>query len=371
MPMTKKSLLWLAVAILVAAGLLVPRLKSSQGDAGPAAPTQVEPLTVDVLDVAPHRIVERFSTIGTIQADERVEIRSEISGVLERILFEEGSRVGKGQGLVELDDVELTAERDRARHRLELARLRESRQQDLLAQGLTSQEDYDLALSQLNVLQAELRLAQAQLDKTRIKAPFSGVIGLRAVSPGAAITPQTRIATLQKLEPVKIEFSVPENYAGRIRAGDSVTFAVRGSSGRYVGQVYAVEPNVDSETRSLRVRARCSNPEGVLLPGAFADVELAINAIDDALTVPSLAVIPELGSKKVFVIEDGRAAPRLVETGVRTDTEVQVTRGLEVGDRVIVSAIQRLQAGLPVRARAVPEGPAAEKPFDTAQEEGT
>ncbi len=116
-------------------------------------------------------------------------------------------------------------------------------------------------------------------------------------------------------------------------------------------------------------------PRGVLLPGAFADVELAINAIDDALTVPALAVIPELGSKKVFVIEDGRAAPRLVETGVRTDTEVQVTRGLEVGDRVIVSAIQRLQAGLPVRARAVPEEvavePERETPFDTAQEEGT
>jgi membrane fusion protein (multidrug efflux system) len=368
---TTKSLLWLAVAVVAAAVLLVPRLRSSGEPAGPSSGAALEPLEVEVLELVGHRIVERFSTIGTIQADESIEIRSEISGILKRILFDEGSRVGKGQSLLEIDDVELVAERDRARHRLELAQLRENRQQDLLAQGLTSQEDYDLALSQLNVLQAELRLAQAQLDKARISAPFSGVIGLRSVSPGAAITPQTRIATLQKLDPVKIEFSVPENHAGRIRAGDTVTFAVRGSSGGYEGKVYAVEPNVDSETRSLRVRARCANPGGELLPGAFADVELAINAIEDALTVPALAVIPELGSKKVFVIEDGKAVPRLVETGVRAETEVQITRGLDAGDRVIVSAIQRLNSGLPVREAATGEARERETEVQTEAEEGS
>ncbi|MDH3213376.1 MAG: efflux RND transporter periplasmic adaptor subunit [Myxococcales bacterium] len=354
MSKTTKSLLWLALAVLAAAVLLVPRLRSGGEAAGPGAGAPLEPLEVEVLAVAPHRIVERFSTIGTIQADERVEIRSEISGILKRVLFAEGSRVASGQSLVEIDDVELAAERDRALHRVELARLREARQQDLLAQGLTSQEDYDLALSQLNVLAAELRLAEAQLAKTRIRAPFPGVIGLRAVSPGASITPQTPIATLQKLDPVKVEFSVPENYAGQIRPGDVVAFRVRGSAGDYEGSVYAVEPNVDRETRSLRVRARCPNPQGELLPGAFADVELEINVIEDALTVPALAVIPELGSKKVFVVEEGRAVPRLVETGVRTETEVEITHGLEVADRVIVSAIQRLNSGLPVRERIRP-----------------
>ena len=314
-----------------------------------AAASEAEALAVETRVVTPHRLIERFATVGTILADEQVELRSEISGVLREIRFAEGSLVRRAQLLVQLDDAEFVADRDRAQHRLELARLREARQQDLLAQGLTSQEDYDLALSQLNVLQAELRLAEAELEKTQIRAPFRGVIGLRSVSRGAALTPQTPIATLQKIDTVKIEFSVPEGQAGKLRVGEAITFRVKGSERTHGGKIYALEPNVDSETRSLRARASCDNPEGELLPGAFADVELAINQIDDALTVPAIAVIPELGSKKVFVVEDGKAVPRLVETGVRTATEVQITRGLAAGDRVIVSAIQQLRSGLPVR----------------------
>ena len=133
----------------------------------------------------------------------------------------------------------------------------------------------------------------------------------------------------------------------------SVEFRVKGSDRSYEGEIYAVEPNVDRETRSQRARARCANPEGELFPGAFADVELAVNEIENALTVPSIAVIPELGSKKLFVIEEGRAVARLVETGVRTDTEVEIVRGLEPGDHVIVSAIQRLSSGLAVKEKAL------------------
>jgi membrane fusion protein (multidrug efflux system) len=347
-----KSLLWLAAAIIAVGALLLPRLDSSdsKGEGGPAP--AAEALAVEILAVTPHRLVERFATVGTIQADERVELRSEISGVLREIHFAEGSRVGKGQLLVQIDDTEFIAERDRAQHRVELAHLREARQQDLLAQGLTSQEEYDLALSQLNVLEAELRLAEAELDKTQIRAPFRGVIGLRSVSRGTALTPQTRIARLQKIDTVKIEFSVPEGHAARVRVGETITFRVKGAARDHLGEIYALEPNVDRETRSLRARARCDNSEGELLPGAFADVELAINEIEDALTVPAMAVIPELGSKKVFVVDQGTAVPRLVETGVRTDTEVQITRGLAAGDRVIISAIQRLNSGLPVREKS-------------------
>ena len=130
-----------------------------------------------------------------------------------------------------------------------------------------------------------------------------------------------------------------------------MAFTIKGSARDYEGTIYAIEPTVDRETRSLRARARSPNPDGKLLPGAFADVELAVNEIDDALTVPSLAVIPELGSKKLFVVEDGLAQPRLVETGIRSEREVQVTRGLEPGDHVIVSAIQQLHSGLPVEER--------------------
>lgn len=349
-----KRFLWLAIAAIALAGLLVPRLQRSEGSAETPARAAEEALGVETLVIAPQRLVESFSTVGTIRADEQVEIRSEISGILEEILFEEGSRVAERQLLVRLDDTQFVAERDRATHRLELAKLREARLQDLLEQGLTSQDEYDLSLSQLQVLDAELRLAEAQLEKTLIHAPFSGVVGLRSVSRGSAITPATRIATLQKIDRVKLEFSVPESFATRLTTGGEVRFHIKGSDRGYVGSIYAVEPNVDQETRSLRARAISENPEGRLLPGAFADVELAIREIDDALTVPAIAVIPELGSKKVFVFADGRAVSRLVETGIRNQESVQITSGLEPGERVIVSAIQQLSSGRAVREIAAP-----------------
>ena len=352
MSKSTKTTLWLLVAAVALGVLVIPRLWPSRGGEN-AADAVVETLEVETLIVLPRRLVERFSTIGTIRADEWVEITSEISGILEEIHFREGSRVAKDQLLVQIDDDQLIAERDRARHRVELAVLGEARQQSLLDQELTSQQDYDLALGQLNVLRSELRLAEARLEKAQVRAPFTGIIGLRSVSRGAALTPQTRIATLQKIDTVKVEFSVPESYVSSLQLGGTVSFQVKGTSRDYEGTIYAVEPNVDRETRSLRARARCDNPERKLLPGAFANVELAVNEIEDALTVPSMAVIPELGSKKLFVVEDGRAVPRLVETGIRSDTDVQVTRGLEAGDHVIVSAIQQLHSGLPVEEKTV------------------
>ncbi len=347
-----RSLLWLGIGVVAVGALLWSRLEPAAANQQTSGVVEEAPLMVEVRVLEPRVLIESFSTVGTIRADEQVDVRSEIAGVIAEIGFAEGARVARGQVLARLDDSELAAEHDRAVHRLELAKLGEARQQDLLALGLTSQADYDLALSQFNVLVAELRLTEAQLEKTRIRAPFGGVIGLRQVSRGATISPQTRIATLQKIDTVKLEFTVPEVHAGRIRTGDTVRFRVRGSERELEGTIYAFEPNVDRETRSLRARARCANPDGSLMPGSFADVELAIREIADALTVPSLAVIPELGSKKVFVVEDGKAASRLVETGVRTESEVQIVSGLEADDRVIVSAVQQLRNGRPVRERA-------------------
>jgi membrane fusion protein (multidrug efflux system) len=348
-----KTLLWLGIGVAALAVLLVPRLMPAGDEEAAAAERTAEPqrLTVDVKVVQPAPLVERLATTGTIQADEQVEIRSEIAGVVESIHFDEGVRVARGRLLLQLEDEQLEAERDRARFRVDLARQRELRQQDLLSQELISQDDYDTALSERNVLEAELRLAEARLAKTHIEAPFDGLIGFRFVSVGAAIGPQTPIATLQKTDPVKVEFSVPERYGAEVRVGEIILFGVKGSQERHSGRVYAIEPTIDQETRSLRARARSPNPAGELLPGSFADVELTIREIPDALTVPAIAVIPELGGKKVFVLEDGRAVPRFVETGIRTDTEVQIVRGLQPEERVIVSAVQQLVAGAPVVER--------------------
>ena len=349
----RRALAYASVGILLVAGAVIPRLLSSTSrrmdPAAVSAPTAVLVQTVTVL---PQTLTERLSTTGTVRANEDVELVAEIAGKVEAIHFREGSPVRAGELLLEIDDTQLLAERDRAAYRLSLAERSEARQRRLLDDGLTSQEQYDFALNELNVLRAELELADARLTKTRIQAPFSGIIGLRDVSVGSYLTPETRIATLQDIDPVKVDFSVPEKYARDLSEGGEIQFQTKGSPTVHTGTIAAIEPRVDLETRSLTVRAMSPNPRGILVPGAFADVDIVVRRIEGALAVPSRAVIPELGGKKVFVYADGEAQPRPVETGLRTAELVEVTRGLEPNDRVIVTAIQRLRPGLPVEIEA-------------------
>lgn len=345
----------LAVLGLAVAAVAVPRILSMRADsAAPStaeAPAAAPRLAVLVHTVAPAPLVERLSTTGTLRANEQVEIRSEIAGLVKAVGFREGGEVAAGAVLVELDDTELRAQRERASHRVDLARRREARQRQLLDDGLLSDQEYDTARTELDVLQAELALVEAQLEKTTIRAPFGGVVGLRYVSPGAYVTPQTRIASLQDLDPMKVDFTVPERYAARIAVGQRVELRAAGFEERFAAEIYAVEPAVDAATRSLIVRARLPNPGRRLRPGGFADVAVVIAEVPAALSVPSVAVVPELGGKKVFVVEDGVAIARPVETGIRTDAEVEVTAGLAAGDRVIVSGLERVKAGDLVEAR--------------------
>jgi membrane fusion protein (multidrug efflux system) len=335
--------------LLLVAGALAARLLPSRKDpVGPRPGSELESLPVQVLTLSPQPLVERLLTTGTVRANEEIEIVGEVAGKVAAIEFHEGSRVGKGDLLLQIDDTQLRAERDRAAYRLALAERNEARQQRLLEEGLTSQEEYDFAQSEQNVLRAELELAEARLVKTQILAPFAGVIGLRQVSLGSYLTPQTVVATLQQVDPVRAHFSIPERYAGRLRPGAEIGFRTRGSERTHRGEIVAVEPRVDLDTRSLTIRARSPNRDGALVAGAFADVELVVERIEGALAVPARAVIPELGGKKVYVVENGTAQPRTVETGLRTEDRVQVTKGLAPGDRVIVTAIQRLRPGLPV-----------------------
>jgi membrane fusion protein (multidrug efflux system) len=367
MSSTLRKTLGVLIVLGIVAALALPKLipgdataetpATDAGDSEPAA------LRVSAERVAPEELVERLATTGTLRANEWVELVSETAGKVVAIHFDEGSRVDRGALLVKIDDSELQAELDRVRYRLELAEQREKRQAELLEQGVISQDDYDLVLNQVNVLRSELRLIEAQLVKTEIRAPFAGIIGLRSVSVGSYLSPQTRIATLQDLDPLKLDFSVPEKYATRMRTGREVSFFVKGSERQHRGEIYAVEPGVDPETRSLTLRARCPNPEGELVPGAFADVRLVIARFEEALTVPAIAVIPELGGRKVFVYRDGKAEERRVETGLRTEDRVQIVAGLEPGEVVLTSAVQQLRPGLEVE----PEISDPERPEPAAE----
>ncbi len=343
------------ILFLVIAILAVPKLVSlGSGTAPPPLPLQPpEKLPVKSFKLVPEPLEERLATTGTIRADEHVELVSEVAGKVSAIHFQEGSRVVQGQLLLAIDDTEIRAQQARVVHQLELAEQREKRQRELLEQGVISQQDYDSVYSELQVLQAEQQLWEARQVKTQIRAPFAGVIGLRYVSAGSYLTPQTLIATLQALDMVKIDFSVPEKYTSAVVPGREIAFRVKSKDQPFRGVITAIEPNVDSGTRSLTLRARCANPDHLLWPGAFADVELVVRRIEGALSVPSIAVIPELGGKKVFVVQNGVARERQVETGIRTADRVQILRGLAAGDEVIISGLQRLRSETAVAAELV------------------
>lgn len=312
------------------------------GGAGAGGPTAVRAVVLGT-----HRMADRVTTVGTILANEDVDVRTEIAGRVERISFTEGSRVSKGQVLVKLADAELRAQAARAESRLAMAQDETGRQKQLFEQNLSSQREYDTAVNELNVAKADADLVHAQLAKTEIRAPFDGKVGLRFVSEGSYVSPATRITAIQDDTPVKLDFSVPERYAARLKPGDIIHFTVQGNARTFDGTIYALEPSIDTATRTLRVRATSPNNDGALVPGAFADVEIVL-AEREALAIPSFALIPELKGHRVLVYAGGKVESRSVEIGTRTDATVEIVRGVEAGDTLITSGILQLKPGAAV-----------------------
>ncbi|NHN24482.1 efflux RND transporter periplasmic adaptor subunit [Flavobacterium jejuense] len=290
---------------------------------------------------------EKFSNIisvsGSIDANEQVAIRSEVSGIVENIYFKEGSNVNKGQILFKVNDIELRAQLAQAITRKNLAGENERRAKLLLEKEAISQEEYDIASAEYRSLQSQTQLIQAQIAKTAIKAPFSGKIGLRNISPGTYLTPTTVVTNLVSASEVKITFSIPEKYASEIKINNEIEFTVSGSKEILKAKVYAMEPSVDITTRTLLVRAKANNQEGKLFPGTYANVKLPLNAIEKAILIPTEAIIPIQNGKKVFVVTNGKAKEVQIQTGTRTEESILITEGLKAGDTVIISGIMSLK----------------------------
>lgn len=349
---SKRIVIYTVLAVVIGA-LAYPKVKplfqnnDAMAQGGPNSRGQ-SALQVEAVVLEPETVEDRIFTSGTIRANEVVELSSESSGLITEISFEEGREVEKGDILVKINDSELQAQKQRANFRLNLAEQREERQRRLLERGGISQDDYDATLNEVNVLRSELNLIDAQIEKTEIKAPFSGRIGLKYVSEGSYITPSTRIASLQEVNPVKIDFSVPERYIPRVDIGDEINFNVQGIDSTFTGEVYAIEPRIDTQTRTLQIRAISQNDENLLYPGAFANIVLILDEIDDALMLPSIAVIPELNSQKVFVVRNGIVEQERVQTGMRTSDKVQILSGVAVGDTVLTTGLLQVNPGTEV-----------------------
>ena len=307
--------------------------------------------TVTGIIATPEKFADNLSLSGTLEANEQVEIRSEISGVVEAINFEEGTQVSKGQVLLKVNDAELRAQLSKVGTAQQLPWENERRAKLLLEKQAISQEEYDIASADFKSAKAESQLISAQVGKAAIRAPFSGTIGLRYISKGAYVTPTTPIATLVNTKQLKITFSIPEKYASRMKLDSELTFTVAGSKEEYKAKIYAIEPMVDLATRTLKMRAITENPEGKLYPGTFANVILPLEIVNDALLVPTESLIPIQNGKMVFVSKDGKAKQIEVETGSRTDSSVRVISGLKPGDTILTSGVMSLKDGTPVKVK--------------------
>ncbi len=290
-----------------------------------------------------------LSLTGAIEPNEIVDLRSEISGIVETLNFEEGAHVSSGQVLLRINDAELRAQLAEVTTKKNLTAENERRAKLLLEKEAISQEEYDLASAEYKTTQSQIQLIEAQLSKTVLKAPFSGIIGLRNISKGSYITPTTEIAQLVNTSRLKVDFSVPEKYATKVKANTSINVSVQGDSILYKARIYAIEPKIEANTRTLRVRAMIDNNNHNLIPGLFVNINFPLEPLENAILIPTEALIPIQNGKKVFIFESGQAKEIIVESGARTNEEVLITKGLHIGDTVLTSGMMSLRDGSPVK----------------------
>jgi membrane fusion protein (multidrug efflux system) len=308
-------------------------------------------LPVDGVVLNPSRVDNRLYATGNILAAEDVELRSEVSGKVVEIRFREGSQLQKGDLLVKINDRDLQAQFRKAQSNKALLEDRVSRQRKLREINAVSQEEVDQAVNQLTAVTADIDLLLAQIQKTEVRAPFDGVVGLRLISEGSYITPNSVIARFVDIRSVKVDFSIPEKYTTQVSVGTQVRFTLEAVDRAFTGEVYAVEPRIDPATRTLRMRALAQNRDGSIVPGTFAKIELILSTDEKGILAPTHSLVPDIEGTKAYVVRDGRARLFPVTTGIRTEGFVQVTEGLHEGDTLIVSGLLQLRDNLPVNVR--------------------
>jgi membrane fusion protein (multidrug efflux system) len=357
--MKTRYIVYIALALVV--GFLVfNKLHGGKGKEGQGQTADSKggkkkngPVPVMVMIVKDTAVTNNLDLTGTIDPNEKVNLVSQTAGNITGIYFNEGSHVTKGQVLVKVYNADLEASLKQTQYQLTLAQQIEYRNKILLQKEAISQQEYDTSLSGYNSLKAQGDVIKAQIAKTEIRAPFSGVIGLRNVSPGGYLSPLTSIATLVNTDPMKVTFSVPERYQQLIKTGSKVSFSVASSRESFEAVVYAIEPSIDQTSRSITVRAKAANPKNLITAGGFAKINLTLGQIPKTIMVPTECVIPDLKASKVYIAQNGTAIAVPVKTDLRTDTKIEVTDGLKAGDSLIVSGLIQIRPKVPLKITKV------------------
>ncbi|MCB1823098.1 MAG: efflux RND transporter periplasmic adaptor subunit [Candidatus Competibacteraceae bacterium] len=315
----------------------------AQAKAMPPLPVKAAPVTRKTLDV-------EATAVGTLRADESVMVRPEIAGRVATIHFREGQKVRQGEPLVTLDQEEYQAQLASSAAQLALEESSYRRLQDMDRKNLTSQQNLDEGKAKLDTARAQQELNRVRLNKTVIRAPFDGVIGLRQISPGAYVKPGDDLVAMEGLGAMKLDFRVPETYLARLAVGQRLTARVDAYPEQgFEGVIYAIEPALDEETRTVLLRARLPNPGNKLRPGLFARVSLILERRENALTVPEQAIVPVGQTTFVYRVVNGKAAMTPVKLGLRQPGLVEILQGLDAGDRVVTDGQLKIRDGAAVQ----------------------
>lgn len=338
----KQIILHIALPVLIFAGCQSEAEK-------PAGAGRQQISKAKAIVILPEKIGEKLEASGTLLAADEVALMPEIQGRIVMLNLPEGKRVQKGELLVKLFDGDLQAQLKRVKAQLATAEITEKRQKELLPLNGISRQEYDLTVTGIETLKAEMASIQAQLTKTEVRAPFNGVVGLRKVSEGAIVSPGMLLANLRASNELKLDFTVPEAWAARVNSGNEVSFRTETDTFTHTATIIATEQSVEQGTRTLTVRAKVNAGSGTLLPGAFARVEIPFAGTDSLVVVPTNALIAQGRGNSVIVARNGVAQYVKVETGARYASGIVIRKGLHAGDTVITSGVLFIKPGSPVQ----------------------
>lgn len=302
-------------------------------------------LAVEGYVIQPSILHSGIEVAGTLLPFEETDIHPEVSGKVTYLSIKEGAHVKKGTLLARLFDGDLQAQLHKLSVQLQIAEKTQERQDELLKIGGISQQDYDLSVLDVSTIKADMQVLQANIDKTIIKAPFDGKLSFKNISIGAFITPTTIITTIRQDTKLKLEFSVPEKYGPKVLLGNVISFTTEASGKKYNAKIYATESGITAENRSLKVHALVENIDKNITAGSFAKVMFDMGDNNEAIMIPTQAIIPEARDKKVIVYNGGIADFKIVTTGTRDSARIEILNGLSIGDTVIITGLLSIKPG--------------------------
>ena len=337
---------------------------AGRGGGPPAMP----PMPVDVDVARRESVVDAVRATGRIEANQAIELRPDEQGRITELLFREGQSVSAGTPLVKIDDAMIKAQIERAKADKDLSAQQLERVRRLRAQNAASPADLERAEANSRSAEAGLAVLQLQLERTTVRAPFAGAIGQRFVSQGDYVTTSTRLLTLQTVDPQRAVIEVPERYAVKLRPGQVVSFTVASQEGRtFRARVDFIDPVVQTENRTILVKASAPNPGRLLKPGMFIEARLATDTRANAIVVPEDAIQPMRSANVIWAVVDGKANRRVVQLGVRSAGVVEILSGVKAGETVVVGGLERMGEGLPVAPR--PRGAKGAQPDSASKAE--